>query len=295
NHIEVKKVGEDPRKFTEDEIWILYGEWLHRAHGFEPFGISCGQCVHRLGSYMPNGQPLMWRHDSRRDETVVSLLYPLTQRAANAMAGYPGEQNMNGDTRDHWSIHEALTDLLASARALQTPEACDGVILGWAQTDPQEHLQPDLWRVNAVLATSYAFRSKGLVVWTDIYPDVTPGNFDGNRRLDLGDYEMIYRQMVSGQGGDVSGFAENFSIWDANYDGRVDVQDVEVVAMLFDADFDGDVDLADYGKLMVKRCDVGPGQPGGPLKPSCVMADVDFDGDVDLADFREFQNRFTGP
>ncbi|RJP36315.1 MAG: hypothetical protein C4547_07690, partial [Phycisphaerales bacterium] len=33
NHIEVKKVGEDPRKFTEDEIWILYGEWLHRAHG----------------------------------------------------------------------------------------------------------------------------------------------------------------------------------------------------------------------------------------------------------------------
>ncbi len=292
-HVEIE--GSDPRFFTAGETWVLKGRWLHRAHGFEPFGKSCFGCQPD-GSYMPSDQPMQWRHDVRRDETTVSLLYPLNQRAANAMAGYPGEENMNGETSDQWSIHEALHDLNYSARIVvqEPPQACSEIITDWAQTDPQEHLRPERWLVNALLATTYAHRVDGDLVWSDVYPDVTPGDIDGSRKPDRGDYEAVYRVVVSGEGGEVAGFARDFSILDVNYDGVIDARDAEAIATPCDMDLDGDVDLEDYRAFVVKKCGFGPGQSGDPLRPSCILADADFDGDVDLADFREFQNRFTG-
>lgn len=298
--------GDDDETFEAGEIWDLTGgSWLHRAHGFKDFGgcLPCG------GEYMPV-HTLRWSHDEESDKTWITTVFPLTNRAANAMRGNPPEreERNDADPRNQASIHEALTDLTFSARQLEglPPQECAELILGWADTDPQDCLDPSQWRAGALVSTSFVdWRDNdSFFVWTDVLPDALPGDFDGDGDADWADFLALYafvRDMDgSREDGDrrrdgrftVRRFARTFSVFDVNYDGGVGFDDLR--AAFVPGDFNGDrkVDLADLEPFLVCY-EHGPLVPYPPQQ-ACELVDSDFDGDVDLADVRAFQAVFTG-
>ncbi len=139
-----------------------------------------------------------------------------------------------------------------------------------------------------------------------------PGDFDGDRDVDLGDY-AAFQACFSGDG---VPHAPGCEVFDSEPDGDVDLDDYRLFWVLFNGlgDFDGDldIDLGDYAAFFA--CLTGPGvlllgdQNGngqvdlndfaawagclqGPTAPAgggCSWADLDLDADADLFDFGLF-------
>jgi len=83
----------------------------------------------------------------------------------------------------------------------------------------------------------------------------------------------------------------DFSVYDINHSGSIDLLDAELVAVSLDFDHDDDVDLHDFAALQV--CATGAGRPPDP--PICGLADLDLDGDADAEDLVRFILGWTGP
>src|SRR5262249_2229275 len=114
--VSIQVVTESPggaiNQFDAGETWILQGHWFHRAHGFE--GFAC-QCPSADGKYMPSCS-LRFSHDLITNNTTVTMVYPLSNAAAAAMAGAGNSaQSDNGCPNDQNSVLEGLTDLWFSA------------------------------------------------------------------------------------------------------------------------------------------------------------------------------------
>lgn len=312
-------VVENPKgrkgKFDAGEVWDLKdGTWFHRAHGFKGYSTTCPgepECPGNpdQGEYKPPCT-IRWSHDiqSDPDQTTITLVFPLTHRAANAILGNPGEEPLDRNYLNQASVHEALTDLLFSARANNPQGPCVELILEWANTDPQDHLGPHSWGISAVLSTSYVRKADRSFVWTDLYPNSEVGDFDGDGDVDLEDYDALYGFIHANDGGKIDGdgmvngevelidYSWNFSVFDIDYDGVVGDNDAAVIIGPHDMDQDLDVDLEDLSAFVVclDEVSVGP-RAQNPLGIECLVADSDFDGDVDLTDFGRFQRVFTGP
>jgi hypothetical protein len=289
-------LGDGDLVFEGDEVWVLTGDWFHRAHGFEPYSLATGGYV--PGEYSPECQ-LRFEHDSAAETTLISLVFPLNNAAAAAMRGENPEPP-NHDPSDQASVSEALADLRDSAAIVYqfpTGDPEEALILGWKDKSPGQFIQPTDWRVTALLGTSYTSAGHGFV-WTDAYPNVIRGDVDGENGADNDDANGIYSFISEHDGDDglpdgqvaLLDFAEDFSVFDVNHDGVVGSVDVMLVSPVGDGDLDGDVDLADYAVWQVCH-----GVSGAPLLPPCALQDLDSDGDVDLTDFVWLSNLLTGP
>ena len=89
--------------------------------------------------------------------------------------------------------------------------------------------------------------------------------------------------------GVIVGFAQNFNLYDTNYDGIVNLSDLKTIVMPGDSDEDGDVDLRDCAQLQL--C-VGPDRPA---EPHCEAMDFNDDDQIDLDDVSDLGKKLTGP
>jgi len=285
--------------FGPGETWRLSGRFFARAHGYEPFSAAC--CSGRPGSYWPRSR-LQFAHSLETDTTTVSLVYPLTNGGSSRMGeGAPWPEADDGDPSNQNSVYEGLADLVYSV-AIATPSQRQNpnfaVISGWENQDPGLFADPKGWRATVFVGTSYTSLAVGnWFVWTDAYPSVVRGDFDGDGRVTLLDLASLssYIAVNDGKTGlDTDGvadgkvvlprFSANFSVFDVDYDGTVSAGDIAAIpALQFapgDLDTDGDVDLDDFGRL--QSC-----LSGGGLEPpgeECQTADLDKDDDVDHDD-----------
>lgn len=291
-------VGDSDFVFESGENWQIRAPFFHRAHGFEEFSFVEGDLL--PGEYMPD-VTLQFRHDLASDRTTISLVFPLTQAGAGLAAGAP-PQPIDFDPTNQVSVEEALADLRFSAEFLAkfpTGDPNEVLIQGWAMKEPEEALDPDHWRITALLGSSYLFPLQDGVfyVWSDIYPNVERGDVDGDRQIDDDDVEEIEEfiedhdlddSVADGVVG-IDGFAENFSVFDVNHDGRVDGLDLLVAEADGDADEDEDVDLRDFARF--QNC-----QSVATLGESeCISADLDLSGETDRDDLPWFLANLEGP
>lgn len=284
--------------FNAGETWNIRGRFFHRAHGFEEFSFVEGG--RHPGEYAPESD-LQFRHDVNDNITYVSLVFPLTNIGAGLMRGEPPEPS-NQDPTDHASVLEALEDLQLSAFFLEIfptglPE--EDIIIDWAERNPLDHLDSTAWSVTALLGTSYTQPDPAGVfyVWTDVYPNVVPGDVDGSGLWDGQDTQIVAQYIAQNDrfDGVVDGrvtildFASDFSVYDVNHDGVVDHTDLTPFDRDGDGDNDGDVDLADFAVL---QCCYGEGGGG---RPSCTAMDISGDERVDLDDVGPFISWLNGP
>ncbi|HOW19624.1 MAG TPA: hypothetical protein PLC79_11350, partial [Phycisphaerae bacterium] len=291
--------------FGPGETWTLIGRLFHRAHGYERFSYAC--CTGVSGSYEPDVQ-IQFHHAADVDETTVSLVYPLTNAGSASMRGEAEVQPSDGDASNQNSVLEAMDDLVFSA--VNAPLSWRNnpafpLIAPWQAAQPWDFLDPATWKVTALVATAYTTAGQdAMFVWTDLAPDVLPGDFNGDGVVNADDLAAFDAFLATADGcltldadGVVNGrvqlldFGRNFSVFDVNYDGVVDATDRPVLPALADLDGDADVDLADFG--LFQGCFNGPNRPA--RQSGCGRADLDADGDVDLADFGLFQGCFNGP
>jgi hypothetical protein len=281
-----ERFGDGDAIFEPAETWILTGRFLHRAHGYEWFSFADGGLV--AGAYEPMCH-LQFRHVPGENRTYVSLVLPLTQVGAGLMRNEPAAP-MNHSAADQASILEGLTDLCDSAawlRLIPTGLPEEDIIIDWADQNPGEYLDPTRWSATALLGTMYSrpHPEKLFFVWTDIHPDVTPGDVDGNGFRTALDVAAIRRFVNAHDAADgviddavrLDGFASDFDVLDVNYDGVIDGAD----AILLTGDGDGDwsVTLADYARFQC--CFSRDGR-----FPPCLSMDFDQDGEVDRDDFQ---------
>lgn len=278
--------------FEVGETWRLRGSFFHRAHGFEPFSLADGGAA--SGEYAPESV-IQFRHDLVRDTTEISLVFPLTNAAA-AVARDEVLQPNNADPSDHASIAEGLCDLQTSAEFLAffpsgLPE--EAMITGWRERVPTDFLEPEKWRVTALLGSTYTapIWSGTHFVWTDIFPSVDVGDVNGDGLRNAEDRDAILQFIDANDAGDglwdgtvvIGAFALDFSLFDVNYDGVVDGRDPDA------ADVDIDFDLRDAA--LFQRCvlrDI-------LIEPVCGGVDIDGDSRVTLGDWPGFIRELDGP
>lgn len=292
--------GDDDWLFETGEIWRITAPWFHRAHGYEPFSLATGG--HVPGAYEPPCT-LQFAHDADSDKTTISLVFPLRNEAAAEMWGQP-VQPPNSDSSDQFSVHEALLDLHWSAEFIDEfptglPE--EAIILEWKDKDPGAHLDPDDWRLSALLGTSYTAppTTTEYFVWSDTLPNCRRGDVNGDGDADPGDRNAIqgYIDLHDADDGLVDGrvvlatHPVAFTVFDVDHSGIVDTLDVALVSTPLDLDDDDDVDLADFAAF--QACAQDSATPHGGLP--CGLSDIDLDGDVDTEDWRRLTISWTGP
>ncbi len=283
-------VGDIDGKFEEGETWLLHGSFLHRAHAYEHLDLL-------YSTYDPDSD-LLWHHDIQTDTTHITLVFPLTNFAAGLMRGEPPEPNDQAGF-NHASIDEAIHELRFWAEYWATADdsPLEDLIIGWNSVtqDPLQLLDPTNWTYTVLLGTyNESFAEEGIAVWTDIYPDVVPGDIVGTGIRTGYDGELISEFVQAHDGDDgvvdervvLANFATNFSLYDVNHDGVVDGQDI--IFTNGDANQDGAVDLADFA--LFQRCFEKDAR-----FPPCASLDLSGNTVVEIEDFPQFFQRFEGP
>lgn len=294
----LKQTGDADNLFESGETWQITAPFFHRAHGFEGFSFVDGGLL--PGEYMPN-VTVQFRHDLVDDQTIVTLVFPLTQVGAGLQRNRPPEP-WDFDPTNQASLEEALSDLQFSAQffaKFPSGDPNEVILAGWAIMDPEESLDPSHWEVTALLGSSYLFPLQEGVfyVWSDIYPNVKRGDVDGDDNTGDDDLEAIKRFIEDHDVEDgvldgvvmIEGFAEDFSVFDVNHDGKVDGLDLLCDDADGDPDDDEDVDLRDFARF--QNCQ-STATLGGP---ECVSTDLDLSGVTDKDDLPWFIAIFEGP
>jgi hypothetical protein len=295
--------------FGPGETWLVPGYLFQRSHAFRRYSSGCCRSGAPLGSYEPY-VVLRFHHDPDTDSTTLSLVYPLTNEASAAMRGESVTQWADPFFTNQNSVREALIELQVSTWLVppadrQEPEFA--LLAGWAYKDPDTCLDPTQWEVAILVGGSYTAPQSGhLVVWSDVSPDVLVGDLQGNGTVDCVDRVLFQQWMTTNDnrpGVDGSAqnnrvqllnFGPNFSPFDLNYNGWVDVGDRLVIVRQTDCrpgDFDGDqdVDQSDFGILQACFTDVGQ-----PLSDRCVITDMDGDLEVGPDDLAMFMQCLSG-
>ena len=297
------QVDDENCLFEEGETWHIPGRFWHRAHGYEELSFA--------GVYEPEVE-LRFEHDVATDQTTITFVYPLTHAAyALAHSTDPAEEEDTHTYNAH-SVYEGLLDLQRSALlGVAAGHPYEGLILDWALQDPAAYLDPLGWRstilVGTVLPESPDLGG-GVYTYTDIWPNVVAGDFNGDglatntdaqmalEFVALHDGDPLYDQgMLAGEI-EIVNFGPRFSIYDVDYNGFVDGYDL-TFSLQAPGDYnnDGAVDLEDVAGL--QRClAVELSDVDEAVRAGCLDGlDLDHDEDVDLADYELFVPLLTGP
>ncbi len=306
--VEYESPGGDPAVFEAGETWIVEGEIVHRAHGFEDFALMCFDAE---GKYEAEVK-LLFEHDLATDTTTASLVYPLTNAAWAALdsPSTPVESN-DGCADGQNSIEEALVDLqfsatIADAGTRALPEF--QIIAGWEFKNPTNHLDPAAWRVTALFGTAYgvAQPDAAIFIWTDVYPNPRTGDFNGDAALDATDTAALNAFITTNDGDptydddgdgangsiDWAGYADNFCVFDTDYDGYVMANDAIVLG---DMDLNQLLDVDDIDDFILSLLDSdGYKAAHGGVDP-LLRGDISADGRLDGEDMQGFVTLLLNP
>ncbi|MCB9838632.1 MAG: hypothetical protein H6813_04770 [Phycisphaeraceae bacterium] len=270
--------------FEAGETMIVEGRFFQRASGYRDASAAFGGSD--FGLYDPVVR-LRFQHDTMTDQTLVSLVYPLTPYGAALLTGQPA-QPIDLNVANHTSVQEALDDIIAGASGTLTG-AAQVLTQNWAGDDPTSFLNPGAWRATAIVGTAYPdSRSPSLYVYTDIGFNARRPDINGDGIIDPSDrdLELLALSVLDGGAQDADltvnnsvellNFGLNFSLFDIDYDGFINGADVAFFPLPLipgDINADGVVDTADLGILLGSFGDVGASP-----------ADINEDGIVDTAD-----------
>jgi len=294
--------GNGDATFDAGETWLLIGTFFHRAHGYDEYCLG--------GAYQPIVE-LLFSHNPDTDRTTLTLVLPLTHAAYEEMTGQWAEAE-DFDDLNAYSIHEALWNLEVSADLhMWGWEDYEELILPWADQDADDFLEPRAWRPTFLISTALPAPPTfgGRFVHVDIWPNVVPGDFNGDGLASNSDAELAAEYLATHDGDpahdedgvangqvDLIDFGVRFSIYDVNYDGLVDSFDT-TYSMQDPGDYenDGDVDLEDVAAF--QRCFAAQQlDPDNLLLTGCLDAfDLDLDEDVDTSDLAAFVPLLSGP
>jgi len=305
-----EKPGGDPAIFEEGERWQIGGYLFHRAHAFE-YQDFAFTCVEKPGIYEP-WVIMQFEHDPTQDLTTVSLVYPLTNEGSAALIGpsEPVEDNDGCDYNQN-SVEEALDDLKFSAA--NPDPANEGLpefilIVGWATKTVVDHLDPTTWRVAGVVGTAYGtVQPDGArFIWTDVYANPRVGDFNGDDELSpndvvllnsfiaLADGDPLYDDDGNGANGSIDwhNYAENFCLFDTNYDGFVDASDAVVPG---DMDLNQMLDIDDVDDFVLAVLDPDVYRDTHNGADPLARGDLNDDGNLNGLDIAGFADLFMTP
>ncbi len=229
--------GDLDGKFDAGEQWLVSGRFFERAQAFECLsGVFGGSA---FGLYDPVIEA-RFTHELASDQTVLEIVYPLTPEGAGALLGEP-EQAMDFDVSNHYSVAEALDDLILGA-GFMPGAVCNVLGSGWDGRTYSEFLDPSGWEAVAIFGTAYSVQETfALYVWTDTGFGEVLGDFDGDQRASLLDTEELLDEIDDNDGtlddadGVVNGqlgvleFGTEFSLYDLDYDGVVGDNDIALM------------------------------------------------------------------
>ncbi len=289
--LEQELVGDGDTTFESGESWIVRDRIFLRSIGFTDFSGNFGGFGD--GNYNPLHDSL-WVHDAVDDVTTISIVWPLTMAGAALLTG-EFEQGIDFDVSNHYSVQEALFDVIFSAEFNDLAGCWDEIQSPWAGRNAADYLDPTQWHVsNAIFGMSYAEQeTTGFYVWTDFA--LTPSvhaDFTGNGEVNAAD-EVEFDLFLLGEDGgphDADGqndgvfsfnlHSRNFQLYDLENDGDVDADDRLLIlpdtGVPGDTNGDDVVDLADLNALLGNF----PTASGATLEEG----DVTGDGAVDIED-----------
>ncbi len=316
----IEESGDGDDQFEDGETWIARGRFLHRAHVYETFSGAGGD-----GIYEPVVD-LRFKHLPGRDETQLTLVFPLTNdAAATQILPSTAVEPMDGDDSNQSSVLEAVADLVDCLQALEPGDALRlhpdfPLVSEWenrslpSPTDVGDgSLYGDSSRWHVTLLVGMAYESQDpfgqTIAWTDTLGSPASGDFDGDGSVTMSDVTLFELYLLDNDGNtyvdegvepdsvDLINFGPNFSIYDLNYDGIVDGADKCLMPVLgdFDADFVIDMDdMAVFVQTLLNPT-LGVAQP----MPSCAggakraRADFNGDGRIDGEDIQGFVEAIT--
>ncbi|MCK4658537.1 MAG: hypothetical protein KAV82_03355 [Phycisphaerae bacterium] len=294
--------GDADEIFEAGETWIVGGDFFWRARGYDPITYST--------LYRPY-ITVRFKHSIADDVTTVSFVYPLDNDAHAELYGEPPE-GIDFFAGNANSIHEAMYDLNLSAG--DPPPGTSyhtyrPLLAQWEDQDPLDHLDPWNWRCTMLFGTALDEVAQGgkIVAWTDAWPDIAPGDFNGDGLVSKTDRQMLSSYIVAHDGElgydadeeinnqiDRASFSDRFSVHDIDYDGLVSISGFPEQDPC-DYDNDGDVDLEDY-QAFQKCYSTQPLNPEVLANVGCIDAfDDNGDLDVDLGDYTVFVSVLNNP
>lgn len=242
--------GDDDDLFEKGETWVVRGRFFERARGYQDASFVFGGSD--FGLYDPPVD-LRFEHDEWTDQTTISLVFPLDQAGAAMLTGEP-IQPIDSFVGNHVSIVEAVQDLIDAANGF-IPEPARTLTEDWDDREVEDAIEVDEWRLTALFGLPYAAPDEGLYAWSDIGFAAIPGDYNGDKLLTIEDGALFNAYLEAHDGDDgylddrvaISNFGPNFSLFDANYDGVVDLADAPRSACR--ADLTGSSDPGDprYG------------------------------------------------
>lgn len=282
-----------PNSFDAGDTWLLTGRLFRRTHAFKPHSFAFGGS--EPGMYDPV-VTLQFKHDVTTNLTTVSLVWALDNSGWNRLNGGNGGGN-DFDVANATSILEAINGMRVEAQSGSGgPCSSFALLEEWGDDNHREledFLRADHWDVRALFGTVYDVEQPDATyVWTDVGPDATFGDCNGDRFANETDQDLIASVLTVADGtsadadGLVNGqivlpdFAENFALYDLDYDGRINVSDASLIRPLRRGDLNGDrmVDTADR-VLLSSMLGVTDGEIG--FNPA---ADLDGNGVIDQQD-----------
>ncbi len=310
--------------FDAGEEWIVRGRFLHRAHVYETFS-SAGISAGGDGVYEPVVD-LRFKHLPLRDETLMTLVFPLTNDAAAAQLSLSATvEPMDGDDTNQSSVLEAVAELVDSLQSLPPGDALRlhpdfPLVSAWEARDlpaPSDIGDGSLygdsshWHVNFLVGMAYVNEDPfgQTIAWTDTVLSPSFGDFDGDGAVTMSDVTAFEQYIFASDGDflidegvvpnsvDLINFGPNFSIYDLDYDGIVDAADRCLMPVL--GDFDGDlvIDVDDLAVFVQTLLNTGVATI--PTAPSCTggaraaRADFNGDGRIDGEDIQGFVEAIT--
>jgi hypothetical protein len=307
-------VGNGDGRFDWDETWIAGGRFLHRAHGYEQFSLADGPPP---GAYLPEVD-LLYTSYSSLNLTIITMVYPLTNAASARHRGQGIVQLHDGNADNQNSIAEALDDLIFSVEAYPPDDPIRlrpefPLIAGWEGRTASAYLTPNAWYITLLLGMAYLDPPPAAqFAWTDVHPEPLPADVDGDGVAGLSDraailgFIAVFDGDAAIDGGppqdgcvELLGFAENFSLYDLNYDGRVDGLDAGLIPIdPRPGDIDGDFDVDGDDRAIFVAALADPSSLSLPIPYDTIVQRADFndDGILDGDDVQGFVAAlFAGP
>lgn len=287
----VSEGGDLDGRFEAGETWIVRGRFFERIRSAETISGATGGSF--FGLYDPEVN-LRFSHDVATDETTITLVFALTQQGAALLAGQP-VQPLDLDPSNHASVSEMMADLIGGAPFAPVNDPNNApMFVGWAGKQLSDGLDPTRWGATAVAGVSYATSVElSTYVWTDVGFDNVFGDVSGDGVVTSRDNSMLLNEIALRDGTSfdldalvngvwaLKSWADNFTVFDLVFDGKIDEADQQRLAPLFTpGDVDGDRVTGPTDLLALLAA---WGQVCQPLPATC-LADLDADGVVGPSD-----------
>jgi len=273
--------------FEAGETWYLRGRFFERSRGYaEPSLMSGGTGG---GLYDPV-TTVRFHHDLGSGQTILTLVEALTMDGAAILRGQP-TQGVDFSAGNHTSVEEGVADLIFNWN--RGSGLSELLVEDWEDREPEDALRATKWEVTALVGTSHTDPLGTLYAWTDTGFDEVAGDTNGDGYANQSDEDALRAHIYAndGQQDDADGvkngvieiidFGPMFNIFDLDYNGLVEGEDLWFYGHRADINSDGMVNLFD----LVKFQDY--------FVSGNLAADFDLNERLDIFDFLSFADALT--